>query len=386
MQRNSATRTHTFAHELGHNFGAGHDIDTSPSGGIFDYSYGYCGRDNGEGSPNWATIVSYTSGCGASRIPYFSTPNHTYNGDPLGAADRDNGRTMNETREFIMNYFPSIVDQAYSQINLSFINSSALTPLQKVDSFQRRGDIVLNPGTHSFVFQNEDASTWWGSNVGTNTIPVSGQALENGTNISVEALEQAWYRISINTLTGEYRVEKRPRPSYRTSASEHVYINSTANSGQFAIMDHVEDYARQIMMNFRAGDTFTFYNYGRNSSSYRGEANPTTGITTFLGEPIQVNNAGTYLINFNDRALTYELIGPLANHNFNTNVDTLYVRSEFIGWDMKPMIPVADNLWQVDYYANDLKFFKFDVLGEWSQNYGEDNADGFADSAGDDIP
>lgn len=65
----------TMAHELGHNFGCQHDRVTNPTGGFFNYSYGY--REPGS---VWKTVMAYPPGM---TIYYYSNPAVNYAG-PLG--------------------------------------------------------------------------------------------------------------------------------------------------------------------------------------------------------------------------------------------------------------------------------------------------------------
>ena len=83
----------TFAHELGHNMGAGHgDPD---GGGLFTYSNGYRDIVN-----DFRTIMAYDSascpGGSCPRVAYFSSPTVLYNGHATGSATQDNARTLNE--------------------------------------------------------------------------------------------------------------------------------------------------------------------------------------------------------------------------------------------------------------------------------------------------
>ena len=113
----------TFAHELGHNMGLRHDRYASgvPRTG---FRYGYVNQRAFEpGAPEtarWRTIMAYNSQCGrvggfhCARLPYFSNPEVTYDGDPMGvpvdhpstSADgpADAVRGLNERREITANF------------------------------------------------------------------------------------------------------------------------------------------------------------------------------------------------------------------------------------------------------------------------------------------
>ena len=107
-----------FAHEFGHNLGLRHDRYTVgvPATGS---NYGYVNQRAFEpGAPDsarWVTLMAYTTQCFevggfvCRGVPYFSNPELTYNGDPMGVpADHpstgadgpaDAVKTLNERRE-----------------------------------------------------------------------------------------------------------------------------------------------------------------------------------------------------------------------------------------------------------------------------------------------
>lgn len=94
----------TYLHEIGHNLGCAHDRANAGSGGRYDYSYGYQ-------SPveSFRTVMAYDCPGGCPRVPYFSNPNLSYNGEALGvsytaANGADNARTINQTRVEMANY------------------------------------------------------------------------------------------------------------------------------------------------------------------------------------------------------------------------------------------------------------------------------------------
>ncbi|MFN9126258.1 MAG: reprolysin-like metallopeptidase, partial [bacterium] len=93
----------TFTHELGHNMGACHapgDGGGCNSGGIFSYSLGH--RFFGTDGLQYRTVMAYLPG---TRIPRFSSPLVTWAGTATGIANqRDNARTLNETRLAFTNF------------------------------------------------------------------------------------------------------------------------------------------------------------------------------------------------------------------------------------------------------------------------------------------
>ena len=113
----------TFAHELGHNMDLRHDRYASgvPRTG---FRYGYVNQRAFEpGAPvsaRWRTIMSYNRQCAhvggfnCTRIPYFSNPDKTYNGDPMGVpvdnpstgvdGPADAVRGLNERRQITANF------------------------------------------------------------------------------------------------------------------------------------------------------------------------------------------------------------------------------------------------------------------------------------------
>ena len=64
----------------GHNLGSDHDRENASNTGAFDYSYGYRFVANGT---IYRDVMAYDPGI---RIPYFSNPNITYLGVPIGIA------------------------------------------------------------------------------------------------------------------------------------------------------------------------------------------------------------------------------------------------------------------------------------------------------------
>ncbi|MDJ0754635.1 MAG: M12 family metallo-peptidase [Ardenticatenaceae bacterium] len=79
---------YTFAHELGHNMGLRHDWFVDANTTPYNYAHGYADR-----SEDWRTIMAYNNVCtggggsgACTRLLYFSNPNNTYLGNPMGVS------------------------------------------------------------------------------------------------------------------------------------------------------------------------------------------------------------------------------------------------------------------------------------------------------------
>ena len=89
----------TLTHELGHNMGAGHELDNYSSPGPQYYSYSSAYYKDAD----WHTMMSYSHN-GSSKIEYFSNPDIYYQGNPLGIPGdegNDNARTLDNTMALV---------------------------------------------------------------------------------------------------------------------------------------------------------------------------------------------------------------------------------------------------------------------------------------------
>ncbi len=111
-----------FAHELGHNLGVHHDRYEAGVP-VVGSNYGYVNqRMFDAGAPRsarWRTIMAYPNQCShfggfhCAQVQYFSNPDNTYKGDPMGVSSdnpstgvdgpADAVRTFNDRREFHAN-------------------------------------------------------------------------------------------------------------------------------------------------------------------------------------------------------------------------------------------------------------------------------------------
>ncbi len=74
--------------------------------------------------------------------------------------------------------------------------------------------------------------------------------------------------------------------------------------------------------------------------------------------------------------------------DYQSNYDDVYLRGTVNDWDTTEMELVDDNTWEVEasFADGDDERFKFDIYGDWSLNYGDNNGDGYGEQDGDDIP
>jgi hypothetical protein len=104
----------SFPHELGHNFGLAHDRLAATGGANPAYPYGYGYVDTGD---QFRDIMAYANDCGSCpRIQYFSNPNLTFLGRPLGisyesspSTSADAVRALNEIASVAANWRQSVV-------------------------------------------------------------------------------------------------------------------------------------------------------------------------------------------------------------------------------------------------------------------------------------
>lgn len=121
-------------------------------------------------------------------------------------------------------------------------------------------------------------------------------------------------------------------------------------------------------------------NYGDNNKD---------GVADLTGTDIYTTVTGQYRVRFNDQTLAYSLT-PVSI-SYAKNFASLNIRGTTNSWGTTPMTLVSDHLWQATVNftgagdANGGQRFKFDIKGDWTQNYGDTNKDGVAELTGADI-
>jgi PKD repeat protein len=109
VERSCATGYYSFGHEMGHNMGAQHDWYVTPGDPPGSFNHGYVNT-----TARWRTVMAYNNQCSdagfnCTRIQYWSNPNLTYGGAPLGVPQgssnaADNHASLNNSAYVVSNW------------------------------------------------------------------------------------------------------------------------------------------------------------------------------------------------------------------------------------------------------------------------------------------
>ncbi|MCG7547688.1 GEVED domain-containing protein [Pseudoalteromonas sp. Of7M-16] len=128
------TFKNTFAHELGHLYGARHDNDSTTT--PFAFGHGYCNE-----SKTWRTLMAI-SDCG-ERLNVWSNPNSTYKGEAGGTVEvNDNARVHNERATFMAALRTSAHNAPSATITQTTITPGSLTASFSGQANDSDGNIV----------------------------------------------------------------------------------------------------------------------------------------------------------------------------------------------------------------------------------------------------
>ncbi len=246
INRGCASGNLTFAHELGHNFGALHDPYVDPSTSPYAYGHGYAVPAAG-----WRTVMAYTNVCSAAgtsctRIPYFSNPSLTYGTAalPLGTTSTsDNARVHNQSASTVANFRSS----GTSGCTFAFSPSSA-----NVAATATSGSASVTAGT-GCAWNTTSNASWLtvaaGSGVsGTGTLNYaaaansgparSGTVVVGGVNFTVSQASGCSYALSSSSAslaasggTGSVTLAAGAGCTWTASSSASWLTISSAKSG-----------------------------------------------------------------------------------------------------------------------------------------------------------
>ena len=150
VNRGCAGGNLSFAHELGHNFGAHHDPYVATNG-TYPYGHGYTYTP-----AKWRTVMAYNDACsgvgGCTRIAYFSNPDITYGNPPAAtgtAATHDNARVHDERATAVANFRTAVAAWAPSVATIagSAVTASGATLNGLVSSNGASATVTFQYGT-----------------------------------------------------------------------------------------------------------------------------------------------------------------------------------------------------------------------------------------------
>lgn len=126
----------TFIHEIAHIVGARHDMSTDPKTIPYVYGHGHADYIN-----HFRTVMAYTTLCQrfstyCTKIPYFSNPNLTYNGFPLGVANvSDNALVWQNYSSNVMSFRQPNDDYFVTQADMNDIYYAQLEAKKSISTF-----------------------------------------------------------------------------------------------------------------------------------------------------------------------------------------------------------------------------------------------------------
>jgi hypothetical protein len=244
IQARYAVDNFVFAHEIGHNLGAGHDR-SDPTPRAIPYAYGktfYLGNYH----------VGDTMSDGVERAPYYSNPNVSFFGIPTGNPDNsaqpaDNAHVMNDFVGIVANYRPTVVaDFSSPEASLDevTVNAAAHTLTVKVEYADDTAVSVASLGTGTILvtapgfsklatLQNVDFPTDGAQRVATYSVDISGFSTDpNFYTFSVQPnrLRDIYNHVSFPGTLGAPGVALPDRAGPRlVSAFDAGAINGTSN-------------------------------------------------------------------------------------------------------------------------------------------------------------
>jgi probable HAF family extracellular repeat protein len=238
-------------------------------------------------------------------------------------------------------------------------------------------DNVKNP---QFKF---DPSGNWSVNFGEN----NGDGIADASGNPINLPGPGRYVITYNDVTRAYTATLAEAITHPTCNYVSLFVRGTLNRWGLTPMRCAASNTWRVEVDVGpdANKRFKFDAYGDWATSW-GDNAP-LGVADLGGVDIVLPSEGRYRFEFNDstRAYTATRLGsavlPVCQN------PTMYFRGTPGSFAPKAMTCVRNNEWEltVTFGSSSSERFKFDLKGDWSTNWGDNNTDGFAELSGADI-
>ena len=168
-------------------------------------------------------------------------------------------------------------------------------------------------------------------------------------------------------------------------ASADWYFRGTPNDWGTTAMDFVSGTEYKTCQSFASGDASGGPRFKIDRTGDWQEAYPTSDYS------VNANQSYEIVFYSDSHSISVTAVASCdtsgSGSGFASNFSSLYFRGTPNDWSSTAMQLVADHTWQlsVAFDGQAEQRFKFDVSGDWSQNYGDNNSDGVLDQNGSDI-
>ncbi len=337
----------------------------------------------------WSTEVTFTGAAdstGAQRFKFDVYGNWTEN---YGDTEADGIADKNSTKDI---YFTGVgkYKVALKESDMSY----TLTPI----SVNQAPVAVVSPKTISVKVGD---SIVFDASASTDDVGVTGYSWSTGGTAKTETVvfDTAGTKTITVTVTDAEGLTSTTSATVTVTEDNGTFnstyttmnFRGTANSWASKAMTLVADNTWETTVTFdgQANQRFKFDVAGNWVTNF-GDTNA-DGTANQGGSDIYTTVVGTYKVQFNDTTLKYTLTKISGNDVYTGNLTSLYFRGTPNSWGSTAMKLVANNTWQATITftgaadSSGTQRFKFDVLGDWTKNYGDTNADGTANLGGSDI-